>query len=68
MRQEDSDLGILAAILFLCKLEGQDVKIDFGIHHGWTQHTQIDLKSHRYHFYLDLLLDSLPRLLSQEFI
>ena len=42
LRQEHSDLGILAAILFLCKLEGQDVKIDFGIHHGWTQHTQID--------------------------
>ena len=24
---------ILEAILFLCKLEGQDVKINFGIHH-----------------------------------
>ena len=41
---------ILAAILFLCKLEGQDVKIIFGIHHFWIQHTQIDLKSHRYRF------------------
>ena len=47
---------ILAAILFLCKLEGQDVKIDFGIHHFWTQHTQVDNKSHIYRFYLDLHL------------
>ena len=43
-----SSLVILAAILFLCKLEGQNVKIIFGIRHFWTQHTQIDLKSHRY--------------------
>ena len=41
---------ILAAILILCKLEGQDVKIIFGIHHFWIQHAQIDLKSHRYRF------------------
>ena len=47
---------ILVAILFLCKLEGQDIRIIFGIHHFWTQHTQIDLKSHRYCFYLDLHL------------
>ena len=26
---------ILAAILILCKLEGQDIKIIFGIHHFW---------------------------------
>ena len=47
---------ILAAILFLCKLGGQDIRIIFGIHHFWTQHTQIDLKSYRYRFYLDLHL------------
>ena len=41
---------ILAAILILCKLEGQDVKIIFGICHFWIQHAQINLKSHRYHF------------------
>ena len=58
---------ILAAILFLCKLEGQDVKINFGIRHFWTQHTQIDLKSHRYRFYLDLHLTSLSRPLSHKF-
>ena len=38
---------ILAATLILCKLEGQDVKIIFGIRHFWIQHAQIDLKSHR---------------------
>ena len=58
---------ILAAILFLCKLEGQDVKINFDIRHFWTQHTQIDLKSHRYHFYLEKHLTSLSRPLSHEF-
>ena len=41
---------ILAAILILCKLEGQDVKNIFGIHHFWIQHAQIDFKSHRYRF------------------
>ena len=35
---------ILAAILILCKLEGQDVKIIVGIHHFWIQHAQIDFK------------------------
>ena len=35
---------ILAAILILCKLESQDVKIIFGIHQFWIQHTQIDFK------------------------
>ena len=29
---------ILAAILILCKLEGQDVEIIFGIRHFWIQH------------------------------
>ena len=33
---------ILAAILILCKLKGQDVKIIFGIRHFWIQHAQID--------------------------
>ena len=33
---------ILAAILILCKLKGQDVKIIFGIHHLWIQRAQID--------------------------
>ena len=47
---------ILAAILILCKLEGQDVKIIFGIRHFWIQHTQIDLKSHDYRFFPDLHL------------
>ena len=42
---------ILVSILFLCKLGGQDVKIIFGIRHLWIQHTQIDLKSHRYRFF-----------------
>ena len=37
-----SKFKILAAILFLCKLEGQDLNIIFGIHHGWTQHTRIN--------------------------
>ena len=37
-------LMILAAILNLCKLEGQDVKIIFGIRHFWIQRAQIDLK------------------------
>ena len=32
----------LAAILILCKLEGQEVEIIFGIHHFWIQHAQID--------------------------
>ena len=41
LTQGNSDLRILAATLFLCKLEDQDVKIDFGIHHGWTQNSQI---------------------------
>ena len=45
MTQENADLGIFEAILFLCKLEGQDVKINFSIHHVWTQHTQIDFKN-----------------------
>ena len=57
---------ILAAILFLCKLEGQDVNIIFGIHHFWTQHIQIDLKSHRYRFYLEMHLTSLSRPLSHK--
>ena len=35
---------ILAAILILYKLEGQDVNIIFGIRHFWIQHAQIDLK------------------------
>ena len=47
---------ILAAILILCKLEGEDVKIIFGIRHFWIQHTQIDSKSHGYHFFPDLHL------------
>ena len=54
---------ILAAILFLCKLGGQDVKIIFGIRHFWIQHTQIDLKSHRYRFFPHLHLTSFSRLL-----
>ena len=58
---------ILAAILFLCKLEGQDVKINFGIRYFWTQHTQIDLISHRYRFYLNLHLTSFSRPLSHKF-
>ena len=45
-----SKFMILAAILILCKLEGQDVKIIFGIRHFWIQHAQIDWKSHRYRF------------------
>ena len=47
---------ILAAILILCILEGQDVKIIFGIRHFWIQHTQIDLQSHRYRFFPHLHL------------
>ena len=49
----------LAAILFSCKLGGQDVKIIIGIRHFWIQHTQIDLKSHRYRFFPHLHLTSL---------
>ena len=49
-------LMILAAILILCKLDGQDVKIIFGIRHFWIQHAQIDLKSHRYRFFPHLHL------------
>ena len=33
---------ILAAILILCKLEGQGVNIIFVIRHFWIQHAQID--------------------------
>ena len=51
-------LMILAAILNLCKLEGQDVKIIFGIRHFWIQRAQIDLKSHRYRFFPHLHLNS----------
>ena len=50
---------ILAAILFLCKLKGQDVKIIFGIRHFWIQHTQINFKSHRYRFFPNLHLGCL---------
>ena len=46
----------LAAILIFCKVEGQDVKIIFGIHHLWIQHAQIKLKSHRYRFFPHLHL------------
>ena len=48
---------ILAAILRLFKLEGEDVKINFGIHNFWTQHTQIDVKN--LSFYLEMQLTSL---------
>ena len=52
---------ILAAILYSYKFERKDVKIIFGIHHFWIQHTQIDLKSHWYRFSLHLHLTSLSR-------
>ena len=32
---------ILAVILILYKLEGQDIKIIFGIRHFWIQHAQM---------------------------
>ena len=35
---------LISCILILCKLEGQEVKIIFGIRHFWIQHAQIDLK------------------------
>ena len=41
-------------------------KIIFGIHHFWIQHTQIDLKSHRYRFSPHLHLTSLSRPLFQK--
>ena len=41
---------IVATILFKCNVEGQDVKMSFGIHHFWIQHTHIDLKNHGYRF------------------
>ena len=39
-----TNLMILVVILFLCKLEGQNITIIYGIHGCWIQHTQIDFK------------------------
>ena len=54
--QLDPNFMILAAILILCKLEGQDVKIILVSTIFWIQHAQIDLKSHRYRFSSNLHL------------